>query len=195
MRTARTSPCPSAPSPNLSSQNPQLPCPTSLSRAGVSAREVATHRLCPLDLSLPRALWTAGQRKKPRLWSLRLQEEAQGSSSYPALSTLPRARHSQRTPEVLERGPLIGGGGLGGLGHLPAQAEGSSLCERREQEGGLGGCLRALWPASSSTSGRGPMATTRGHPWVLVQAPTHRSFHPTLSGGGNRDPGVGAAWP
>ena len=154
MRPAHISPCPSAPSPNLSSQKPQLPCPTSLSRAGVGAREVATHRLCPLDLSLPQALWRAGQRKKPRLWSLRLQEETQGSSSRPALSPLPRAPHSQRTPQVLERGPLIGGGGLGGLGHLPARTEGSSLCERREQEAGLGVCPRALWPASSSTRGR-----------------------------------------
>ena len=62
---------------------------------------------------------------------------------------------------------------------------------------------RVGWEGASEPSGQrpqaqvagGPMATTRGHPWVLVQAPTHRSFHPTLSGGGNRDPGVGAAWP
>lgn len=64
---------------------------------------------------------------------------------------------------------------------------------------------RVGWEAASELFGQRPQAqvaggakdnhsgTHSGPGWA--QAPTQPSFHPALSGGGNRDPGVGAAWP
>lgn len=64
---------------------------------------------------------------------------------------------------------------------------------------------RVGWEGASEPFGQRPQAQVAGganddHSGTplgpgRVQSSTCRSFHPALSGGGNRDPGVRAAWP
>lgn len=155
--------------PLCSFPNPALRTPASLpyqlSRAGVRSAGGGPPRLCSWTSPCPSPLG-AGQRadcgacdsrRKPRTAA-----PAQPSPRCPG-PTLTENSIGAR------RGPLIGGG-LGGLGHLPAQAEGSSLCKRKEQEGGLGGRPRA------------PSASVLKHKWQGGPNDGHSGTPASLAG-------------